>query len=93
MLLIRRDFGGVETKQIKTSYSTTAGTAYVTFDNVKVPSDYVIGEDGMGIQIVLSNFNHERWVMCCSTIRSSRAICEVLMSEWRARAACCHPFR
>ncbi|PWO01430.1 acyl-CoA dehydrogenase NM domain-like protein [Tilletiopsis washingtonensis] len=84
VLLIRRDFGGVETKQIKTSYSTTAGTAYVTFDNVKVPSEYVIGEDGMGIQIVLSNFNHERWVMCCSTIRSSRAICEVLM-KWTSQ--------
>ncbi len=24
----------------------------------------------------LSNFNHERWVMCCSTIRSARAVTE-----------------
>ncbi|KDN52180.1 peroxisomal acyl-CoA-dehydrogenase [Tilletiaria anomala UBC 951] len=70
---------GVETKQIKTSYSTTAGTAYITFDNVRVPAKYVVGEDGLGIQIVLSNFNHERWVMCCSTIRSSRAVCEQVM--------------
>ncbi|CEH19425.1 acyl-dehydrogenase [Ceraceosorus bombacis] len=84
VLLVRRDFGGVETKQIRTSYSTTAGTAYVTFDNVKVPADYVIGEDGLGIQIVLSNFNHERWVMCCSTIRASRAICEQLL-KWSAQ--------
>jgi alkylation response protein AidB-like acyl-CoA dehydrogenase len=28
---------GVETRPIKTSYSLSAGTAYVTFDNVKVP--------------------------------------------------------
>jgi hypothetical protein len=33
MLLIERS-EGVETKIIKTSYSTSAGTAYVTFENV-----------------------------------------------------------
>lgn len=33
MLLIPR-CDGVETKPIKTSYSPSAGTAYVTFDNV-----------------------------------------------------------
>ncbi len=33
MLLIERS-EGVETKLIKTSYSPSAGTAYVTFDNV-----------------------------------------------------------
>lgn len=33
MLLIERG-EGVETKPIKTSYSASAGTAYVTFENV-----------------------------------------------------------
>ncbi|PWN46570.1 acyl-CoA dehydrogenase NM domain-like protein [Violaceomyces palustris] len=79
VLCIPRSVGGVETTQIKTSYSTTAGTAYVTFDNCKVPAKYLVGEDGAGIPVILSNFNHERWVMCCSTIRASRAICEQLM--------------
>lgn len=79
MICIPRSCGNVETKQIKTSYSTTAGTAYVTFDNVKVPKKYLIGEDGMGIYYILSNFNHERWVMCCSTIRAARAVCEECM--------------
>ena len=79
MICIPRALGGVETKQIKTSYSTTAGTAYVTFDNVKVPKKYLIGEDGLGIYYILSNFNHERWVMCCATIRAARAVCEECM--------------
>lgn len=56
---------GVETKQIKTSYSTTAGTAYVTFDNVKVPAENMLGQENKGIQVILSNFNHERWTMVC----------------------------
>ena len=62
--------------QLKTTYSPCAGTAYITFDNVKVPKKYLIGEDGNGIFYILSNFNHERWVMACSTIRASRAVCE-----------------
>lgn len=79
VICIPRKCGGIETKQIKTSYSTTAGTAFITFDNVKVPKRYLVGEDGLGIQIILSNFNHERWVMCCSTIRAARAVCEQML--------------
>lgn len=44
---------GVETKQIKTSYSTTAGTAYITFDNVRVPVENTLGEEGGGIFVIL----------------------------------------
>ncbi|KAF5371843.1 hypothetical protein D9615_009548 [Tricholomella constricta] len=67
---------GVETKQIKTSYSTTAGTAYITFDDVRVPVGNTLGEEGGGIFVMLSNFNHERWVMCCASARSQRGIVE-----------------
>lgn len=52
---------GVETKLIKTSYSPTAGTAFVSFDNVKVPVENVLGKENKGLQVILSNFNHERW--------------------------------
>jgi alkylation response protein AidB-like acyl-CoA dehydrogenase len=44
---------GVETRQIKTSYSTTAGTAYITFDNVHVPVENTLGEEGRGIFVIL----------------------------------------
>ncbi|CAL1716561.1 unnamed protein product [Somion occarium] len=65
---------GVETKPIKTSYSPTAGTAYITFDNVKVPVENTLGQEGGGIFVMLSNFNHERWVMCCASARSQRLL-------------------
>ena len=67
---------GVETKAIKTAYSSSAGTAYVTFDNVKVPVENTLGPEGGGVFVMLSNFNHERWVMCCSSARSQRSIVE-----------------
>jgi len=75
VLLIERG-DGVETKTIRTSYSTTAGTAYITFDNVKVPVENTLGPENDGLRVILSNFNHERWVMCCASARSQRAIVE-----------------
>ena len=89
---------GVETKPIKTSYSSTAGTAYITFDNVRVPIENTLGEEGGGIFVILryllvtltpvdaeltgthSNFNHERWVMCCGSARSQRVVSEFQQS-------------
>lgn len=54
MLIPRSE--GVETKAIKTSYSSTAGTAYVTFDKVRVPVANTLGKVGQGMQVILSNF-------------------------------------
>ncbi|KAI0008097.1 acyl-CoA dehydrogenase NM domain-like protein [Xylariaceae sp. FL0662B] len=75
VLLIERG-EGVETKPIKTSYSPAAGTAYVTFDDVKVPAENLLGEENKGIYVILSNFNHERWTMACATIRQCRIVVE-----------------
>ncbi|PVF95961.1 acyl-CoA dehydrogenase NM domain-like protein [Serendipita vermifera] len=72
---------GVDTQAIKTSYSSTAGTAYVTFDNVKVPVENTLGPENAGLLVMLSNFNHERWVMACSSIRAQRLIVEECM-KW-----------
>ncbi|KAJ3071636.1 hypothetical protein HK102_006397, partial [Quaeritorhiza haematococci] len=58
MLLIERS-EGVETKGIKTSYSSAAGTAYITFENVKVPVENLLGVENKGFQVIMSNFNHE----------------------------------
>lgn len=52
VMLIERG-EGVETKLVKTSYSPTAGSAYVTFDNVKVPIENTLGQEGGGIFVIL----------------------------------------
>lgn len=44
---------GVETSSIKTSYSPAAGTAYVTFDDVKVPVGNTLGPEGGGVFVML----------------------------------------
>ncbi|KAF9223846.1 acyl-CoA dehydrogenase NM domain-like protein [Gyrodon lividus] len=78
---------GVETRQIKTSDSTIAGTGYVTFDDVRVPVGNTLGEVGGGIFVILSNFNHERWVMCCSSASSQRSIIDECLKWTNQRKA------
>lgn len=75
MFLVERG-PGVETKQIGTMYSPSAGTAYVTFDGVRVPPTHLLGEEGKGLYIVFSNFNHERWSLVAGASRTSRMITE-----------------
>ena len=74
LLLIDREWGGVETKPIKTSYSPSAGTAYVTYENVRVPKEYLLGKEGKGFMYVMFNFNHERWYIVAGTNAANRLI-------------------
>ncbi|TFK27199.1 acyl-CoA dehydrogenase [Coprinopsis marcescibilis] len=67
---------GVETKPIKTSYSTAAGTGYITFEDVFVPYENTLGTENKGLQVILSNFNHERWGMCTVSIGAQRIVVE-----------------
>ena len=52
VILVERS-EGVETSSIKTSYSPAAGTAYVTFDDVKVPVGNTLGPEGGGMFVML----------------------------------------
>lgn len=61
MLIPRSD--AVQTKVIKTKYSSSAGTAFVTYENAVVPKRNVFLGPGKGFQIIMSNFNHERWMI------------------------------
>jgi len=51
VILIPRD-DTVETKLIKTSYSTAAGTAYVEFNNTKVPVEGLLGKEHQGFIVI-----------------------------------------
>eukprot|EP00299_Pterocystis_sp_00344_P001476 c11314_g1_i1.p1 GENE.c11314_g1_i1~~c11314_g1_i1.p1 ORF type:complete len:524 (+),score=111.16 c11314_g1_i1:34-1572(+) len=75
LLLIERS-EGVETEPIKTSYSPAAGTAYITFENVKVPVSNLLGKENQGFGCIMANFNHERWVICVGGTRANRVVVE-----------------
>ncbi|THH13330.1 hypothetical protein EW146_g6875 [Bondarzewia mesenterica] len=69
----------LSTKPIKTAYSSTAGTAFVSFDKVRVPVANTLGREGKGMQVILSNFNHERWMIASMSLRMQRLVVEECM--------------
>ncbi|KAF9731519.1 hypothetical protein PMIN06_009933 [Paraphaeosphaeria minitans] len=75
VLLIERS-DAVETKLIKTSYSTAAGTAFVEFNDAVVPAENLLGQEDKGFAVIMSNFNHERFMMACAVIRQCRSVVE-----------------
>jgi len=51
---------GVTCKRMLMSGQHCAGTTFVTFEDVKVPVQNLIGTEGAGFKMIMTNFNHER---------------------------------
>ncbi|KAF4547699.1 Acyl-CoA dehydrogenase-like protein 3 [Elsinoe fawcettii] len=67
---------GVTTRHMTMSGSTTAGTAFVDFDDVRVPLKNVVGQRGHGFKYIVSNFNHERLFIGFQSLRLARVCLE-----------------
>ena len=57
---------GVKTRKMKLSGTASAGTSYLDFEDVKVPVEYLLGEEGKAFSYILTNFNHVRIRYRCS---------------------------
>lgn len=75
VIIVPKD-DNVEVKRIKTSYSTAAATTFIQFDHVKVPVNHLLGKEDNGFIVIMSNFNHERWMMAGAVIRWCRTVTE-----------------
>jgi len=76
LLLIERTMPGVTTRQMQCSGVWSSGTAYITFEDVKVPVENLIGKENQGFRYVMENFNHERWGICVQSARFARVCIE-----------------
>jgi len=65
---------GISTERMKLQGNWTAGTAFVTFDDVRVPVDNLIGAENEGFKLIMLNFNHERFVIAAQGTRASRVL-------------------
>jgi len=61
---------------MKCSGVWSSGTTYITFEDVKVPVSNLIGKEGKGFQLIMKNFNHERFGIVAMTNRFSRVCME-----------------
>ncbi|KAG7293735.1 hypothetical protein NEMBOFW57_003792 [Staphylotrichum longicolle] len=76
LLLIERDFGGVSTRRMDCQGVWSSGTTYITFEDVKVPVENLIGKENQGFRVIMTNFNHERIGIIIQCLRFSRVCYE-----------------
>jgi acyl-CoA dehydrogenase len=63
---------GVDMRRLKVAGQYSAGTTFIDLEDVKVPVENLLGEEGMGMRYIMTNFNHERLSIAISTTRQAR---------------------
>ncbi|KAL2753204.1 hypothetical protein ACRALDRAFT_1065447 [Sodiomyces alcalophilus JCM 7366] len=72
LLLIERDMPGVSTRRMDCQGVWSSGTTYITFEDVKVPVENLLGKKNQGFRAIMTNFNHERIGIIIQCLRFSR---------------------
>lgn len=72
LLLIERTCPGIHIRKMETQFDTCHSTTFIEFDDVKVPVENRIGEEGQGFKLLMLNFNHERLVIAIGACRHAR---------------------
>merc|ERR1719333_592129 len=85
MLLLERSMPGVTTQKMDCMGVWTSGTTFITFSNVKVPKENIIGKLNEGFKQIMYNFNHERWLLAGQAARMARTCVEESLKYARIR--------
>lgn len=67
-----KNYPGVTMRRLKVSGQICGGTTYIELEDVKVPVENLIGEEGMGMKYIMTNFNHERLIIAVGVTRAAR---------------------
>ncbi|EME88347.1 uncharacterized protein MYCFIDRAFT_27990 [Pseudocercospora fijiensis CIRAD86] len=63
---------GVDMRRLKVQGQISAGTTFIELDDVEVPVENLIGKEGDGMRMIMTNFNHERLSIAIGTTRQAR---------------------
>ncbi|KAL8774918.1 MAG: hypothetical protein Q9194_003903 [Teloschistes cf. exilis] len=63
---------GVTMRKIKTTGGQASGTTFITLDDVRVPAENLVGDEGRGMAYIMTNFNHERLSIAIGATRQAR---------------------
>jgi alkylation response protein AidB-like acyl-CoA dehydrogenase len=76
LLLLERSMVGIKTRKMACSGAWCSGTTYISFENVQVPVENLIGKENKGFKYIVHNFNFERIIICAQAIGSARCCYE-----------------
>ncbi|EHA27505.1 hypothetical protein CBS63078_10802 [Aspergillus niger] len=63
---------GVTMRPLKVTGPITSGTTYIELDDVKVAVENLVGREGDGMRMIMTNFNHERLSIAVGVTRQAR---------------------
>jgi acyl-CoA dehydrogenase len=63
---------GVTMRRLKVSGQVSGGTTYIDLDDVEVPVENLIGQEGAGMKYIMTNFNHERLAIAIGATKQAR---------------------
>ncbi|GAK13725.1 acyl-CoA dehydrogenase family protein [Geomicrobium sp. JCM 19039] len=82
--IVERDFEGFSSKAIKGKLGIRAGnTGEIFFDNVKIPKENLLGEEGEGFKIAMSALDNGRFTVAAGA-------CGLIMASLEASVSYCH---
>ena len=85
MLMVPGDAVGLSRSPLKKMGWLCSDTAHLRFDGVRVPARYLVGEEGSGFKMILTNFNGERLSMAAMALGFSECCYDEALSWARQR--------
>ena len=81
LILVPRNLPGINIRKMPTHFDNSHNTTFIILDNVKVPAENLIGQEGRGFQYIMHNFNHERFVISAGALGMCRKSYELSIKE------------
>lgn len=85
MLLVPGDAVGLSRSPLQKMGWWCSDTAHLRMDNVRVPARYLLGEEGGGFKIIMTNFNSERLAMSVMALGFAQACFDEALDWARQR--------
>ncbi|NJD31994.1 MAG: acyl-CoA dehydrogenase [Gammaproteobacteria bacterium] len=87
LIMVPLDVPGVTRQKIHKIGMHSSDTAMLFFDNVRVPTRYLIGQEGMGFMFQMLQFQEERLWGAASSLRSLDQLIDTTIEYTRQRKA------
>ena len=85
MILVPGDSAGLSRTALNKMGWWCSDTAHLRFDNVRVPASNLLGEEGGGFKIIMTNFNGERVAMSAMALGFAQACYDEALDWSRQR--------
>lgn len=72
LLVVPLKSKGVTTRRMENQGVHASGSTFITFEDVEVPMENLIGKENHGFALIMSNFNPERLALASAALRLAR---------------------